>query len=77
MPQKQYKVNDFVFVLSSRGKTPGIARVIEITPHKEAKIVYDTGEKDTFYFAHLYQNSECFNRRKQFLIDRANRIGKK
>ena len=62
--QKQFKVNDFVFVLPSRGKTPGIARVTEITPHGEAKIVYDNG-------------LECFRKRKQFLIDRANKVGKK
>mgnify|MGYP006319994831 CR=1 FL=1 len=77
MPQKQYKVNDFVFVLPIRGKTPGIARVTEITPYNEAKIVYDNGEKDEYYFVHLYQTTECIKRCSQYMIDRANKVGKK
>lgn len=57
---KPAKVNDFVFVLSSRGKTPGIARVTAII-NDEAEIVYDNGAKDRYYFAHLYQTAECFS----------------
>ena len=76
MQQKQFKVNDFVFVNSDRGITPGIARITSVSSN-EAKIDYDNGEKGEYYFVHLHQTPECFNRRKQFLIDRANKVGKK
>lgn len=73
---KTYKVNDFVLVDSSRGKTPGIARVTKVI-NSEAEIVYDNGEKDRYYFIHLGQDFECFRRRQKFLAERAEKIGKK
>jgi hypothetical protein len=73
---KIYQINDFVFVNPSRGKTPGIARVTK-TINNEAEIIFDNGERDRYYFVHLTQNAECFKRKKEFLKNRAEKIGKK
>jgi hypothetical protein len=74
---KEYKPNDFVFVNPDRGRTPGIARVIKILPHKVARIRYDNGEEDSFFFVHLHQTGECMKRRLAFLKERAEKVGKK
>lgn len=74
------QTHDYVLVLPSRGKTPGIARIVSLHGNgssQEAEILYDNGEKDRFYTALLYQNNECHQRRKMFLRERAAKIGNK
>jgi len=77
---RKYQVNDFVFVNPDRGRTPGMARIIEIFgdgPLQSATILYSNGEKDQFYFAHLYQNGDCIRAKTLFLKNRAETFGRK
>lgn len=71
-----YKLHDFVFVNPDRGITPGIARVIGILPHEVARIRYDNGEEDSFFFVHLHQTAECAKRKIAFLKECAEKVGK-
>ena len=73
--RKKYELHDFVFVNPDRGITPGIARVISVT-HEEARIRYDNGKEDSYYFVHLHQTKECVKRRLAFLKERAEKVGK-
>lgn len=68
--------NDFVYVRANRGKTPGMARITRIRSYNEADIIFENGEKDTYYFAHLYQTPECFKRKLIWMKERADKIGK-
>lgn len=73
--RKKYSVNDYDFVNRDRGITPGIARVIAVC-EDEARILFDNGQEDSFYFVHLHQNAECFRKKAQFLKERAERVGR-
>lgn len=73
---RNFQVNDFVFVNPDRGRTPGIARVVEVFGDV-ATILYSNGEKDSYYFAHLYSNIECVKAKIAFLKKRSEKFGKK